>query len=62
MTKFKITYRDPESEATKEVVMEFNASGAISARDWARDWAYSAADKGWYEIEELHMTENTNAL
>ena len=54
MTKFKITYCDPESETTKEVVMEFNASGAISARDWARDWAYSAADKGWYEIEELH--------
>lgn len=25
----------------------------ISARLWAEDLAYSLADKGWYEIEEI---------
>jgi len=68
--KFKITYIDPIIEEKKTVVMEFEDTPNaeikfhakdkstfvnISAREWAEDYAYSLADKGWYNIEQLSM-------
>lgn len=64
MTAFKITYRDPETITAdsegklKSVVHDFSdtvipGEMAISALEWAEDWAYTVADKGWYTIEEV---------
>ena len=56
--KFRITYDDQENECVEEVECEFHDSvgpeGFISAREWAEDYAYTLADKGWYKIKELN--------
>jgi hypothetical protein len=69
MTRFRIRYRDPESEEdewrtrhcdfddwTGRATLDGREVGpvmTITAREWAEDLAYSLADKGPYEIEEL---------
>ena len=62
MKKFKIIYKDPESDPDdpkyKTVVEEFTDTqgeyGHISAYMWAEDYAYSLSDKGFYTIEEIN--------
>jgi hypothetical protein len=51
--KFKITYRDPDTGELIELVEEFEDSPGIAAHEWADDYAYTLADKGWYKIEEM---------
>lgn len=55
--KFRITYDDQENECVEEFEGEFTDSdgpeGFISARDWAEDYAYNLADKGWYRIKDI---------
>lgn len=68
MTRFRITYTDPKTEERETVEKEFGdtppmgvipgyndvAHNGISARRWAEDWAYGAADKRMdYVIKEL---------
>lgn len=56
MTRFLIQYRDPETNEEKEVEQDFEDSHDphfISAKDWADDYGYMLADKGWYHITEL---------
>ncbi len=52
MTKFKIRYRNPETEEFNEVIKEFEdtANPDISAEEWAEDYAYAVSDKGDYNI------------
>lgn len=59
--KFLIRYVDAEGVEQEDEVefhdtTRWGGSGrerSISAREWAEDYAYSAADKGHYEIEEI---------
>lgn len=51
--KFKINWRDPETDELCSVIKDFDGDDAMSALEWASDWAYSRADKGWYRIEEI---------
>lgn len=68
MTKFLITYRDRDTGENIRVIREFcdtpgrvtddtgkllTCVGPISARQWAENWAYGAADKGPYVVKEL---------
>jgi hypothetical protein len=66
MTTFHIEYFDPDTQKFETVEKEFTDSpagvcpntnfkyGAISAKEWAEDWAYSAADKRCdYKISEV---------
>lgn len=56
MTRFRIEYRDPETNELKEVEKECEDSTdphLITAREWAEDHAYMLADKGWYRITEI---------
>lgn len=64
MTRFRITYTDPETHEEITLVREFGDTsaeitangfkiGPISARNWAEDFAYTLADKGRYTIEEV---------
>lgn len=51
--RFKITYKDPDTEELVSVYKEFEDSHEphfISAADWAEDYAYAKADKGFYVI------------
>lgn len=50
---FRIEYRDPQTDEKIIVVKEFEDTETISAREWAEDWAYSAADKGASKIVEV---------
>ena len=50
--KFKITYRDPQTDECATVKMEFDDTPEFPAKMWAEDWAYMKADKGWYEVIE----------
>jgi hypothetical protein len=52
---FKITYTDPETQETMVVKQVFEDSKDldISAREWAEDYAYSLADKGWHKVEVI---------
>ena len=55
MPTFKITYTDPEDENhTITVTEEFHDTENVTALEWAEDYAYAVADKGFYEIEELN--------
>ena len=51
METFKIRYIDPKTGEEMVVVKEFETTGSMSAYEWAEDYAYMLADKGWYKIE-----------
>jgi hypothetical protein len=51
--KFEITYTDPETGVEAVVVMDFEDTPQIPAKDWAEDWAYMIADKGPHTVREL---------
>lgn len=54
MTIFRISYKDPETGEAKEVDHNFTATrDGTTAKEWAEDYAYAVADKGWFTIEEL---------
>ena len=59
MTKFKITYQHPDSgqlEGYDELfveVKEFKDTASITAGEWAEDYAYNRANKGWYTVEKI---------
>jgi hypothetical protein len=50
---FRITYMCPEREELITVDKEFEDGTDITALEWAEDWAYSMADKGYYSVEEF---------
>ena len=65
MTKFKITYDDPEGNPEGYIahVVEYKefedsvfegelTTVTISAREWAEDYAYAKANKGQFKVEE----------
>lgn len=51
--KFQITYKKPETEELVVVEKEFADSTHVSAKEWAEDWAYAMADKGWFTVVEI---------
>lgn len=51
--QFEITYRSPKSGKLRKTIAEFEDSPCASAREWASDYAYTLADKGWFKIREL---------
>lgn len=68
MTRFLITYTDPETGEPAEHIGNYDTTPGIvtdnsgkvlsegppiSAREWAEDHAYMLADKGAYTIKEL---------
>lgn len=59
MKKFLIKYKDPDTQEIVEVVKEFDdfagsdTVGSITAEEWAEDFAYTAADKGYHEVKEI---------
>jgi hypothetical protein len=53
MARFKISYLDPKTGEPKVVFEDIEPTENITAREWAEDHAYSLADKGKFEIEEI---------
>lgn len=67
MPKFKIEYKDPLTEERVVEYLEFEDYEGratlygeevgpvlkISAKEWAEDYAYTAADKGLYKVTEV---------
>ena len=53
MAQFKITYADPETEEIRTTIEEFFDSDNITAKEWAEDYAYAKADKGFHTVERL---------
>lgn len=65
--RFRITYRDPETGEQAQHIGEYADTpgvvafgdgstrdvGTVTAREWAEDHAYSLADKGPYQVEEI---------
>lgn len=56
--KFKITYMDPDVGEEVITIEEFedyvmDNGGIITAEEWAEDFAYTAADKGYHKVEEI---------
>jgi hypothetical protein len=65
--RFEITYTDPETEEMMTVYKSFEdwtgraiIGGkeigpvlSITAQDWANDYAYTLADKGYFKIREI---------
>jgi hypothetical protein len=57
MAKFKITYQPLWTEDEldrKSVIMNFEDTAGITAEEWAEDYAYSLADKGYHKVEKLN--------
>lgn len=52
---FEIEYTNPETGEREKTVKTFEASTnpTISAKEWAEDYAYTIADKGWYKVTEI---------
>ena len=53
MPKYRIIYRDPQTEETVNVIKTFEKEEHISAKAWAEDWAYAVSDKAVYSITEI---------
>lgn len=51
--EFKITYRDPDTNEKVVTYQKFEDTPTITAKQWAEDYAYTLADKGWYTVEEV---------
>ena len=51
--KYRIEYKDPITEEIKVITKIFEDTFEIPAKEWAEDFAYALADKGWYEITLL---------
>jgi 5-methylcytosine-specific restriction endonuclease McrA len=52
---FEVRYTDPETGEPVRMAKAFRATAGTSAREWAEDWAYGAADKGRYEVIPLQQ-------
>lgn len=50
---FEIRYRDPDTDRIETVVEQFDDTAEVQAKEWAEDYAYTLADKGWYSLKEL---------
>ena len=53
---FKITYQPPGTEdedERKSVVMDFADTAGVTAEEWAEDYAYTLADKGYHRVEKI---------
>lgn len=50
---FIITYHDPATGVVETIIRDFSDSMSVSAKEWAEDYAYNLADKGWYTVEEV---------
>lgn len=53
MPLFQIKYEDPDTQeicTVEKVFKDSEGGGDIIAAEWAEDYAYMMADKGWYEI------------
>lgn len=48
--RFKITYMDPDTEELVSVYKEFEDTDTLKSSEWAEDYAYAKADKGFYVI------------
>lgn len=62
MKKFLICYEDPYTKDLLYKTCEFEDSYDpvfISAKNWAEDYAYSLADKGWNHVTEIHTTPSS---
>lgn len=53
MPLFEITYTDPDSGEEKTIEHTFEDSATATAMEWAEDYAYILADKGYYSIKEI---------
>lgn len=53
MKKFRIRYKDPDTGQIETVEQEFEDGDGIPAIAWAKDYGYTLADKGWYEVKEI---------
>jgi hypothetical protein len=51
--KFRISYNDPLTGQKVVVEKEFDNSKEFPGIGWARDYAYTAAAKGWSDIVEI---------
>lgn len=51
--RFRITYDDPKTSETVTIEREFEDSATVAAREWAMDFAYTLANKGWNRVEEI---------
>jgi hypothetical protein len=50
---FRIEWTDPESGEPRTEDKTFEDTPNITAREWAEDWAYTVADKGYAKITEI---------
>ncbi len=53
MPKFQIVYLHHETEEVVKEIHEFKDTEVISAKEWAEDYAYTMADKGYYIVFEI---------
>lgn len=56
MTRFKIEYKDPDTDQILVEEQEFFNSPeplCIRDREWAQDYAYTMANKGWHRVTKL---------
>ena len=59
--KFQIRYLvpgdGPDEVKTETVKFEDTPEFSLTAEEWANDWAYALADKGWYSVTEIEESE-----
>lgn len=53
MKPFEVEYDDPETGERVTTKMWFDDTPTVSAKEWAEDYAYAKADKGWHHVREL---------
>jgi hypothetical protein len=57
-SKWRISWEDPHEGELKMTVRVFEDGETLSAKEQAHDWAYTAADKGRYEVEYLGVVKS----
>ena len=50
---FLIRYQDPETGQMVEETRDFKGCKEFPPEEWAKDYAYSRADKGLYKIKKV---------
>lgn len=51
--RYRIEYKDPETQEVKTHEGIYQDTADASAMDWAVDHAYSLSNKGWFQVEKI---------
>lgn len=52
---FQVQWNDPNTGERESEIRYFKGDDQVTPQEWADDYGYARADKGWYDAERLEI-------